>query len=368
MTRRKILYLTLEPSPYRRLFFVELANYCDVTVIYEKYRSKDREWFVETRKVNGLNEVFLETNNNRFFQFSIVKKYLKKEFDVVIVGGYSTTFGLFSCFWLKLHHKPFMLNADGGIIKEENRIKFLLKKSAISTATWWLSSGKKTSEYFLHYGATKDNIYEFPFSSVKEDEILNNVLTRKEKRIIKKELEIENEFVILFIGQFIYRKGIDVLLKACGNLENVGVYIIGGKPTKEYLDLVDEYSLNSIHFIEFLQRDSIDKYYRAADLFVLPTREDIWGLVINEALSYALPVITTNKCVAGIELINNINGRIVDSDNSVQLREAMDFFCDTYKHQYDRYIQFCENALNTAKKYTIEKMAKSHAEIIESVL
>lgn len=54
----------------------------------------------------------------------------------------------------------------------------------------------------------------------------------------------------------------------------------------------------------------------AADIFVHPTREDIWGLVVNEAMAKGLPVITTDRCVAGLELIKNESvGRIVPVEN-----------------------------------------------------
>ena len=53
----------------------------------------------------------------------------------------------------------------------------------------------------------------------------------------------------------------------------------------------------------------------ASDLFVLPTREDIWGLVINEAMSFGLPIITTRKCIAGTELITDgENGYLLEAD------------------------------------------------------
>ena len=71
-------------------------------------------------------------------------------------------------------------------------------------------------------------------------------------------------------------------------------------------------NLNNVHFIDFKNKDTLKEYYHVADVFVLPTREDIWGLVINEALAYGLPVITTDKCMAGLEMIENgKNGYII---------------------------------------------------------
>ena len=54
----------------------------------------------------------------------------------------------------------------------------------------------------------------------------------------------------------------------------------------------------------------------------MPTREDIWGLVINEAMAYGLPIITTDNCLAGLELIKNEeNGYIIPVNNTELLAQ-----------------------------------------------
>ena len=78
-----------------------------------------------------------------------------------------------------------------------------------------------------------------------------------------------------------------------------------------------------------MKKPELATYYQAADLFVFPTREDIWGLVINEALSFGLPVITTRKCVAGVEMIKEgVNGSIVSEDNVEQLECKIKLYID----------------------------------------
>ena len=90
--------------------------------------------------------------------------------------------------------------------------------------------------------------------------------------------------------------------------------------------------LENVHFIGFKSKEELKKYYKSADLFVLPTREDIWGLVINEAMSYGLPIITTNKCVAGVELINNDeNGFIVSVEDSKSISKKINLLLDNEK-------------------------------------
>ncbi|MDO5425085.1 MAG: glycosyltransferase, partial [Eubacteriales bacterium] len=110
----------------------------------------------------------------------------------------------------------------------------------------------------------------------------------------KEKIGIHEKKIVLAVGQYIYRKGFDILLKASEMLDSdIGIYIIGGEPTKEYLQIIENYGLHNVHFAGFMNKKELSDYYKAADLFVLPTREDVWGLVINEALAYGLPIITT---------------------------------------------------------------------------
>ena len=62
----------------------------------------------------------------------------------------------------------------------------------------------------------------------------------------------------------------------------------------------------------------------AADVFVMPTREDIWGLVINEAMAYGLPVVSTDKCIAALELVKNgRNGYIIPPNQPKEIAQKV---------------------------------------------
>ena len=162
--------------------------------------------------------------------------------------------------------------------------------------------------------------------------------------------------MVLSIGQFIPRKGFDVLMKAAARLpKEVGIYIVGGEPTEEYLRLQRDLGLTQIHFVGFRKKDQLAKFYRAADLFCLPTREDIWGLVIGEAMSYGLSVITTDKCVAGLELVENgVNGYIVPVEDEAALTQKISAILAADPREMGR------AALDAIRPYTIENMAKAH--------
>ena len=170
--------------------------------------------------------------------------------------------------------------------------------------------------------------------------------------------------IAITVGQFIRRKGFDVLLNAWVKCDKeYELYIIGAEPTKEYLDIKEELHLENVHFEGFKTKEELKCYYQAADLFVFPTREDICGLVVNEAMANGLPVITTDKCVAGLELIRDgENGYIVPVENVDILAGKI-----TVLLQNDSLRKImAQKSLEYIKRYTIENMAVAHLKIIRS--
>ena len=362
---KKVLFLTNFPSPYRVHFFDELGNYLDVTVLYsdrvEDITHRDKSWFefgtggfhpVQLTRTLGIKDENLCLD---------VLPWLKKKWDAIVIGGYSSPTAVLAMAWLRLHKIPFYMEVDGGLIRQERKIKYLIKRTLVRLAPMWLSTGRFTTKYLVHYGAEEDKVLSYPFSSLYEAGILPEVVSHEKKLSLRQELEIPEEKMILAIGQFIHRKGFDVLLRSAVSLpKDVGIYIVGGEATEEYRNMKEQLGLDNVHFLGFQKKDVLAKYYTAADLFVLPTREDIWGLVINEAMAYGLPVITTDRCVAGLELVEEgVNGSIVPVEDENALAESIQKVLASDLEAMGR------ASLEKIRPYTLENMAKVHVEIFE---
>lgn len=367
----KVLFLTNIPSPYRVDFFNELGKKCELTVTFEGKTATDRNENWKSDRSRNYKAVYLKgkrISNDSFFCPGIIK-ILKWHWDKIIIGRYSSPTSILAIEYMRLKKQKFYIEADGGIIHQDNILKYRLKRHFISAASGWLSSGEKTTEYLVHYGAQRDKCYLYPFTSLKRLDLeCADQMQKKDKRFYKNAIEVTEKKMILSVGSFNYdkkygiRKGYHALMRAAEKIYgDIGIYIVGDEPTEEFLEWKRKKQLSHVHFIGFKSKDELKAYYAAADLFVLMTKYDIWGLVINEAMAFGLPVITTDKCVAGLELIKeNANGYIVpvDDDNALALK-AMSMINDEEMLE-----NFGKKSREMIQRYSIENMAEEHINIL----
>ena len=360
-----VYYLTNAPTPYKQAFWNELGKYCQLTVLLEVGHSNERDESWKTERNGNYNEIVLPHVFRRASGAFCpsVKRYLKRKDGIVIINGYNTFTGIYAILYCKIHNLPYIISADGGLLKTESWMIAKVKKFLLRNATGYLSSGKVTDEYLKHYGADINRIGHYPFTSVSQAQVLKQIVGMETKKQLREKLGIHENQMVISVGQFIHRKGFDILFKACDKLQrDMGVYIVGGEPTQEYMDLKERCHLDNIHFLPFMKHDQLYPYLQAADLFVLSTREDIWGLVVNEAMANGLPVITTDKCVAGLEMIpgNPDAGIIIHTEDIEELAKAIDY---TLVNEEIR-LKAAKAALERASNFTIENMAKMHYEFI----
>jgi glycosyltransferase involved in cell wall biosynthesis len=361
---KHVLFVTNFPSPYKVDFYDELSKYMQLTVLYsdkiEDQTHRDKDWFTQSK--TGFRAIQLKKQVASFLGENLcldVIDWLKKPYDAIVICGYSSPTSMLSMAYLKMKKIPFYIQVDGGLVRADSKLKYLYKKLLVSSANYWISSGKNTTNYLAHYGADRERTFEYPFTSLWEKDLLDKCPGSEEKIRLRQKLGMTEEKIILYVGRYDPKKGMDDLLHGVPSLDNkAGVYFVGGEPREEHLSWCRENNVENAHFVGFTKKEALSDYYKAADVLVLPTKSDVWGLVINEAMSFGLPVITTDQCVAGMELIENgINGYIIPVDDDQALVEKTNLLL-----QQD-YRAMGAAALETIRPYTIENMAKVHVDI-----
>lgn len=358
----KILFLTNIPSPYRVDFFNELGKLCELTVIFERQSSSERDDSWKKFNIEHFTPIILKGIKHgvaNVFCPGIVKHLKKNRYDHIIVTNFAAPTGMLAIEWMRSKKIPYWLESDGGFAKSGSGFREKLKKHFIKGAAGYFSTAEEHDNYYMHYGADRERICRYPFTSVFQKDILEVPVSAAEKCALRETLGIREKKVLLAVGQFIPRKGFDLLMDAMTKIPgDVGCYIVGGQPTQEYTEQVSRHGLTNVHFVGFQSKEALKQYYMAADLFVHPTREDIWGLVVNEAMAKGLPVITTDRCIAGLELVKEPTvGTIIPAGDAELLAEAIGSNLEHTAATDPRKV------LDVIRGYSYEEMAKRHIEV-----
>jgi len=361
--RLNALVIAEIPAPYRVDVFLEMSKWATMDVYFSscKDQSRSPDYFVKSDSLTF--EVLDNEASKKRFRNAL--KHLDA-YDFVMAYHPTCKPALIAETLCRMKGIPYYVNIDGAFINP-NFIRDCIKRFVYRGAAGCFSGGDSATQYFLHYGVKKERIFEYGFTVLHGEDIEPAPVTQERKRQIREALGLPEKKTVLSIGQFIPRKGFDILLKAWKEaaVDGAQLILIGGGPERaDYERFIRENDQKDIILIDFLPKEKIKEYYLAADLFVLPTREDIWGLVVNEAMANGLPVITTDMCNAGVQLIENgINGYIVPNENVKAVADVM-----TEVLKCADYSAMAEACINCIQTYTIENAAQNHIAAIEATI
>ena len=110
---------------------------------------------------------------------------------------------------------------------------------------------------------------------------------------------------ILFVGRLQARKRLDYLLRACAEIQNIRLVIVGDGPERESLESLAKEIYQSAEFAGAKHGDELKAYFEEADLFVLP---GTGGLAVQEAMSFGLPIIVAQGDGTQDDLVRKENG------------------------------------------------------------
>jgi glycosyltransferase involved in cell wall biosynthesis len=189
----------------------------------------------------------------------------------------------------------------------------------------WIAAGSRAKAELIDYGAAPEKITiarEITGRSVPADSL------RQQQGHNPRPLRY------LFVGQLIERKGVEVLLEAFDRVRNGELWIAGDGPLVKQVEAASRRDPR-IRYFGHRSGDELSDLYQKADIFVLPSLYEVWGIVVNEALMYGLPVIATTEVGAAADLIEDgQTGMIVDPRDVTQLAEAMATVGSWHPHRF----------------------------------
>lgn len=235
---------------------------------------------------------------------------------------------------VRFHTKKRYLKNGNGQNREDKRIN--LEKDIIKHASMIISLSKTEKNDLVNlYGAPAEKIAVIP-GGVNLKQFINTPRREARKKLCLK----ETDFILLYVGRLEWRKGIGTLISAVKLLKNevpnIKAVIVGGRiygrqknieDFKEYQRLFkkaeEEGVKDSIQFAGRIDNGQLPLFYSAADIFVIPSYYEPFGLVALEASACKLPIVASR--VGGLQSIiqDGKTGFLFEPRNPFDLKEKV---------------------------------------------
>ncbi len=385
----KITWVTRSFLDYRLPIYEEINRLCnkELTVIYfadvVPVRCQERlKEILGDRAIGLTGEVRLggkKTENQSFansgglripLRPGLVKKIKSTKPDIILSDGFfQWTYAALinNAIW----KTPHIMCYERTMHTERNvsTVRKLARKIAARFIDAICSNGIQTEKYLVNFGFPREKIYIGNMAADNDGLQLSiSNLQEVDVSLLKKRYDI-TEPIFLYVGQLIPRKGIMELLTAWNkfSLSNplATLVIIGDGDEKEKAeDFVRNSDIGSIKLLGKMDYSEIPIFYAAADIFVMPTLEDNWSLVVPEAMSCGLPILCSQYNGCWPELVKPQNGWIFNPLDKTDFEQAL----KTAWNEYQRWAEMGEASINIVQEYSPEKMAGKIFEACEDTL
>lgn len=204
-------------------------------------------------------------------------------------------------------------------------LRLLLRRFMIRSADGAISNSQAGRNYLIKVlGGKKERVFAYPFE-------IPAAKTWSEMATNCKLFELEFPSpVFLYVGRLLPRKGLHLLLESCNLLKQQGyknftVLVVGdGEQRKELETYCQKYHLDDcIYWMGLVAYDKLSTYFERADVFVLPTLEDTWGVVVLEAMLFGKPVFCSQGAGTAELIIDGENGYVFDPKQPQRLAQLM---------------------------------------------
>jgi glycosyltransferase involved in cell wall biosynthesis len=317
--RLRLGILASHPIQYQAPLFRELAGRCDLQVYYAQMQTPRAQaeagfgvefsWDVDL--LSGYASVVLENVAQRpdtgaFFGCDtpgIAKEIESRNFDAFLVMGWHL-----KCFWQAVRachasRTPVMVRGDSQLATQRS-----LSKRAIKAAVYpWLLRqfdaalyvGERNRDYLQRYGVQPRRL--FPSPHCVDTKAFAMAASRTDRNGIRASWGLpETDHAILFAGRMLALKRVADVVQAAAALTRQGravtIICVGEGPERTDLEMLGRALQVPMRFLGFRNQSELPSIYRAADVLVLPSESETWGLVVNEAMACGTPCVVADTC------------------------------------------------------------------------
>ncbi len=356
--KRKIFFLLSHPVQYFSPLLTKMSQFedFDLKVLYcDDYGSNNRNIHPEVGSISawdipmftGYDYKFLKNNSwkasifNGFLgliNLEIIEIIIKEKGNTLVIHGWNYFTHVLAIIAGKIFGLKICIRGDNPynqeIMKSKKLLFFkriLLGKILFKFIDYFLYVGIQNKDFYKYYGVPDNSFFSTPHAVDNERFGQEYESYKYKKSEIRKELGLPiDKKIILTSGKYIFKKRPMDLLKAYHLLsdENSALVFLGdGELRSEMEEYIRSNKLNDVYLIGFKNQSEIGKYFAAADIFVLPSGEgETWGLVVNEAMNFSLPLVLSNHVGCTVDLLRDgQNGFQFECSNVDDLKTKIQF-------------------------------------------
>jgi glycosyltransferase involved in cell wall biosynthesis len=245
---------------------------------------------------------------------------------VVHVFGFRDPIGTGIATWCRVRRVPYVFEGLGMVAPKHRKV--LLKRALDSTlyrgvmrgATLLVAASAVEAREYLGAGIPEERIVVRPQG-------FPEVVRNGRRRELRERLALGDETpLVLYVGRIAHGKGLELLVQIAAQLQDVHIAVVGpdgGHGVEHELRaLSDRLRINDrVHFLGPLPRSELPSTYADADVFVLPSSYESFGMVAAEAAAAGAPVVLTDRC--GVAECFDGRGALVVPYGEAELRDAL---------------------------------------------
>jgi 1,2-diacylglycerol 3-alpha-glucosyltransferase len=376
--RRRLVILTEIISPYRIPLFNALARHAEVdlhVIFLAETDPELRQWQIHKEEIEFSYQI-LPSWRRRFGRYNALLNrgvggaLAKAAPDVILCGGYNYAASWQALFWARIHKTPFVLWSESNV-QDQRRGHVLvefLKAEFLEQCSGFVVPGRSALEYLRVHKVNEDAIFAAPNAVDNDLFATAAAAARQDATHLRREFALPARY-FLFVGRLVREKGVFELLSAYAKLDEsvrqqIGLVLVGDGAFRPQLELeAASISAGVIRFAGFAQREHLAIYYALAEMMILPTYTDTWGLVVNEAMACGLPVIVSQVAGCAPDLVReNWNGLLVEPRDVSSLTSAMRRLAD----QPDLRATMGANSMQLISRYSPTEWSAGVARMVQA--
>jgi 1,2-diacylglycerol 3-alpha-glucosyltransferase len=376
--KRHLVILTEIISPYRIPLFNALAQRAEVNLQVIFLAETDptlRHWQIYKDEIRFAYQILPSWRRrvgryNALLNGGVAAALRTVAPDVILCGGYSYVASWQALFWARVHQIPFFLWSESNAqdLRGGHALVEFLKSLFLRRCSGFVVPGRSAEEYLLAHAIKEGEIFVAP-NAVDNDFFTAAAATaRQNDAKCRADLDLPRRY-FLFAGRLVREKGVFELLSAYAKLDEslrqqVGLVFVGdGACRRQLEEQSGPVSPGEIKFAGFAQREKLATVYALAEMLILPTYTDPWGLVVNEAMACGLPVIVSRVAGCVVDLVKeNWNGLLVPPRDVSLLASAM----QSLASQPDLCSTMGANSLQRIDSYSPKEWAAGVERMVES--